>query len=480
MSGENYLVKYALVPVESMNHYKIPSTLPRCCQLYNWLMESERKTHPTVALGTLLTTISAITSRKYYSETDCSSTLYLIVIAQTAMGKNMLVNTPKRILKMISLDKKIVSSGVSSEGAIDAIFSEQPAFTQVIDEFGDQLGHMLNDKGGYLQAVKTKMKALYGLTNGIYESGRYSNSGGKHKMPKAWGLDRPCYGITGATTKMQLLKHLKEEMLHDGFLNRFIILNGEQFNPYFPTTVNKHLPKDLEDHIFSIPVDMLNYASGNKYKSSQDDSNDTEYDEEKKCYIPKTSTINFYNMLSNDVKSEIAQKKEQIDGSIIHIPFTKDARAYLEYIGDADIKGTDIYDFCKEDLSDVKRAISGRWAENAIRISLALSAFEKHKHIQKETLIWAYTLVKQTSIDFMNLFEQESSVSRFETKKEKAIQWFMSKGKSNQFSLSELARNSRPFSSIPSKERLELLNELVTAEIIKLEYDNGVKYYSLI
>ena len=123
----------------------------------------------------------------------------------------------------ICLGDRIITSKISSEGAMDDIFKNQTLVVQIIDEFGDQLGHMLNDSGGYLKAVSAKMKNLYSQTDGIYQSGRYSSAGGKQKTAKPWSLSRPCYGLTGITTQTQFLSVLNENMLHDGFLNRFEI-----------------------------------------------------------------------------------------------------------------------------------------------------------------------------------------------------------------------------------------------------------------
>lgn len=463
-------VKFPIVVIPKSNPYRIPASLPMVRNLYNWLMESEVKTHTTVALATLFTTASAITSRKYYSETDCSSSLYMVVVGKTGIGKNMLITAPTRILQLLDLESKIIASKVSSEGAIDTIFASQNAFTQVVDEFGDQLGNMLMNKGG-LSSVKSKMKAMYGLTNSVYEPIRYSSGGGRFKVSQDWKVYRPCYGITGATTREQLLTNLNDSMLHDGFLNRFIILDGCDIKPEFPLVKSGEMPTILEDHIKSIIVDDLDMFEPDKHKHV------FVYDEVEKKFFKQERGTDFSRMLTREAKLELARTESELK---ITIPFSAKAKEYIEFVGDSDKYGTDIYNFCKDDSDDIKRAISARWAENTIRLSLALSAFEKHDEIELMTIVWVYNLIKNASINFLHTYETEANTTKIETQKTKAIRWFSGKGKDQEFTLSELARNSRPFSSVSSKERNALLNELLDSGFIKKEIRDNSQYYSMV
>ncbi len=102
-------------------------------------------------------------------------------------------------------------------------------------------------------------------------------------------------------------------------------------------------------------------------------------------------------MLTREAKLELARTESKLK---ITIPFSAKAKEYIEFVGDSDKYGTDIYNFCKDDSDDIKRAISARWAENTIRLSLALSAFEKHDEIELMTIVWVYNLIKNASINF--------------------------------------------------------------------------------
>jgi hypothetical protein len=430
--------------LETGAHHSIFQSFPKCNELYQWLMVSDPKTHPIAALTALLTIVSTITARGYYSDTKASSTLYLIMIGKTGVGKNMVVKVPNAIMNALDSKHKILTGKIRSEGAMDDIFKIQNVAVQIVDEFGDYLGHMLNDKGGYFKAIAAKMKNLYSLTYGIYEPSRYSSTGGKNKTEEPWHTERPCFGITGVTTETQLLRYLNADQISDGFLNRFIILNGQDVAPQFNIDPKYDVPKNILEHIVSIPM-VTGYSEPTLTGTNQ-----------RVTYF----TENEYRI----------------------IPFSEDAKRYYNtFIGDADIENTDIYRFCLNDESEIKREISVRWRENALRMAVAISAYEKFDEVPLNVLEWCYNLVKQSSLNFLQLFQEKASQTQYEELKQKALTWFNSQNDLKKWhDLSHLARNARPFSAMKSKERTELLDDLVKSKYLQMKNENNTLFYRLI
>ena len=425
----------------------LPQELKQCKVLFDWLMVSDHKTNSIAAFTALITVVSAITARGYYTNTRASTSLFAILISPTGSGKNLVVKAPEKLMRLLDQGDRIIASKISSEGAMDDIFRVQNIAIQVIDEFGDQLGHMINDQGGYLKVVAAKIKNLYSLTDAVYSSARYSSSGGKNKTAKPWTMERPCYGLTGMTTKTQLLLHLNEDMLHDGFLNRFIILNGEDVKPQFNKPPVFDVPIEIQEHIKSIKISKL-------YR---------EVESEEESHYVDSPDLNYF---------------KEDERQIIHL--SADALTYYEkFIGDPDIENTDIHSFCINDADEVKRAVSIRWRENTIRLATALVAYEKLDTVSLEVLKWCYELVKSSSIGFLSMFENETSVTKYAQLKTKAIQWFKKQDKDTWYSLTYLSQSARPFSSLKSKERKELLEDLVEANMIRCKIntvDKSIDY----
>ncbi|MEA2072738.1 MAG: hypothetical protein U9O86_04075 [Campylobacterota bacterium] len=74
---------------------------------------------------------------------------------------------------------------------------------------------------------------------------------------------------------------------------------------------------------------------------------------------------------------------------------------------------------------------------------------------------WCYKLVKNSSLSFIASFENGSSTTKYEILKNKAISWFKKQEKDKYIPLTYLAQSARPFSALKSKERRELLDDLI-------------------
>ena len=406
---------------------EFPESLKESRRLMEWLLHSSHIVHPVAVVSSFITIVGGLGARKIYTETDASTTLYNVAIAPTGSGKDIITQAPQKIFNKYQIpNTAFVQSKITSEGALDDIFKENDVVIHVVDEFGDQLGQMLSDSGGHLKALTYKYKTLYSSTNGIYASIRYSSTGGKSSPATPWTKEKPCFSLTGATTRTQLLSRLKESMIHDGFLNRFIIMDGSNMEPYQTGhTVKKELPHEIELHINSFITHFL---------------------------IPPNET---------------------------KIPMSHDAgEFYYKSIGSAYNKDSDIFDFCKADESEVAREISARWRENSIRLATAITAYEMQYTVTLETLKWCYNFIKKMSVDFVDTFQNEVSKTQYQIKKDKAISWFkMKKGKT--YSLSDLAQSARPFKNLTSNERKTLLTDLQEVEIIELVQVDKKNVYRL-
>ncbi len=283
---------------------------------------------------------------------------------------------------------------------------------------------------------------MYSSTNGIYESARYSNSGSVKITNVSFTKEKPAFILTGITTKTQLFKDLKEDMLSDGFLNRFIIMNGSEMDPWTTKTlVNKEIPKDIQSHLSSF-----------------------------------ITTI--YGFKKTDYTDGTAPNKEDF----LVLKMSPDAKNYYDsHIGNAYTEDSDIYALCKNDQSGIMQEISVRWRENALRLATAITAYELQPHVTLETLQWCYTFVKTMSLEFLKTFENEANKSKYEEQKEKAILWFkMHSGNTNTLhEISTLPQSARVFKNLSRAERIALLDDLVDQGILKKTADDKfVQFYN--
>lgn len=414
-----------------------PDNLKYSKELLDWIMNSSYITHPTAVVACFITIISSLTARKVYTDTGCSTTLYTIAIAPTGSGKDIVMDIPKKVSNLFLRQKEVLIQGkINSEAALDDIFKDNDVVTYIVDEFGDILGQMLKGGSSHFTALMRKFKTLYSSTNGTYESARYSSSGGRTKLEEPWEKEKPCFILTGITTKEQLLSNLKEKMIHDGFLNRFIIMNGSNIQPWqLENIVQKNIPESIKNRISAI-----------------------------------LTTI-FYNKNELIIKRSIDAKKY-----------------YNDFIGTPYKEGSDIQAFCKNGNFEENAAISNRWRENALRLATALTAYdislvpvtyESISEVSKEVLEWSYTFIKNISIEFYKTFEDEANQTTYQKNKDKAIKWFKEKqiNPSIKHSLSYLVQYSRVFKNLQPAQRKVLLNDLIESGIIDIIDEMEKKYY---
>ena len=114
----------------------LPAELKKCQELINWLDISESKTHHMTSLVSLFTIASAVTARGYFTETRASTSLYMILIGKTGLGKNTIYKIPNDILNQLHQDNKVITSKITSEGAIDDLFRNQNIIIHIIKVLG--------------------------------------------------------------------------------------------------------------------------------------------------------------------------------------------------------------------------------------------------------------------------------------------------------------------------------------------------------
>lgn len=418
-----------------------PSNLKNSEKLLDWITHSGYMVHPTAIVASFITILSGLTARAVYTETGVSTALYTIAMAPTGSGKDIVTDIPRIIFNVLNREDMVcIHSKIHSEGALDDIFRENNIVVQIIDEFGDQLGQMLSDRSGHLKALMQKYKTLYSSTNGIYESSHYSSGGGKKPSPPVLKIERPNFVLTGITTKQQLLMRLKEEMLYDGFLNRFIIMDGSSMNPWRNKRyVKKEIPLDIKA-------------------------------------ILDTYISHVFVFKKTDITDNFLPTQEEF----LTLKMSPDARAYYhDVIGDAYAEDTDICNYCKDDKTEMMKEVSVRWRENALRFATAISAFEGHHCVEKTTLEWCYNFIKKMSIEFLKAFMDESNHTKQEQNYDKAVLWFKTHHDvtSPWHEISKLPQNARVFKTLKRLERTALIQDLIDGCIIEKSSDEKFVAY---
>lgn len=383
-----------------LDEYSFPSELKNCHELQNFISKSSGKTHKIASQMTTITIASATTAGKIYTETYAPTSLYTILVLPTGMGKDMVAKIPVKLIP-----KSIVLGNVTSIGALEDMILSSPAVTHIIDEYGDILGNTLAEGSYGKKDILAMQKSIYSAGNSEHQLTRYSSQGGKQEV-KPRIVKKPAYGICGLSTERQLMDRLSGKMLSDGFLNRFLIVNGSEIPPDF-----------IKSPIFDVPSEI-----------------------QKHIHMIQSSKTKIIKMNSDCTKF------------------------YHDVIGDADLIGTDINIWVNND--EMRREISVRWRENSLRLATALAGFEGFETLPIWLLEWSYSFVKFSSISFLETFENRKNKSEFTDTLIAVINWFK-KRKGDWIPLTYIANNATRLSALPAKERNMVLSELTERDYLK-------------
>lgn len=522
-----------------------PETYTANIQLIKDILSYKKMVHPSAVVTSYFTIVSGLTAEHFYTEQNSSTTLYTISIAPTGSGKDIGIKSVTDVFNSLNYDKgisanasNILTSKITSVGALDRIFKKNRLVIQIIDEFGDALGKMQG--GGHAGELTAKFKELYSLTDGTYKSINYasSNSASNDKVVR----DYPCFILSGITTKVQLLSRLKKEMLHDGFLNRFIILEGTGFKPYITHKDSSSDRKEFQD-IFdfyekvnefentNIPMSKIAqdyywnvigdpYSEGTEInifcKENDEDfeTNSSISNRWRENALRLATAITAYefgvtntkedvqkfqkeSLKKNELKAELSAlaNRELNDEGTNLVNIIKE-EFIVNLVGENPTK--EDYEWAKEEIenrNDFKlteslqpiftkglknRPKSQRESTKEAELIDEVESSEKSLlEVELDILKWSYEFIKKESIKFYDVFHDEVEETKYSENKRKAIEWLKKNhiDTTTWHKLSDLARSSRPFKNIKSNERQILLKDLVESEILIESKNEGSTLY---
>jgi hypothetical protein len=189
-----------------------------------------KRPQPVLALGASLCAVGALMGRKYRTESNTRSNLYVVGIAESGAGKNHSRVVINELFRRANLLQYLGGNKIASGSGLLTAIQRQPAILFQLDEFGMFLSAAADRKRSprYICEILDLMTELYTTAGTTYFGIEYASS----QQNNAYrAIHQPCVSIYGTTTPLHFWQALQASNIADGSLARFLILESEDDFP---------------------------------------------------------------------------------------------------------------------------------------------------------------------------------------------------------------------------------------------------------
>jgi hypothetical protein len=247
-----------------------PTADPRLFQLdgalelmVDYIVASAVRPQPILAIGATLCALGALMGRKYKTQTNLRTNLYVVGMAGSGAGKDHARNCIKEAFIAAGLQRYLGGNRVASGSGLLTALYRQPSSLFQIDEFGQFLGSIVNKRHTpkYLAEIWDLLTELYTSAGGTFFGAEYAD---QNQRPRQ-DIAQPCCCVHATTVPESFWAALQEGSMVDGSLARFLVFQTDDDVPdrnKRPKPVGD-VPADLVDALQAIAAGVPGHGRGN-------------------------------------------------------------------------------------------------------------------------------------------------------------------------------------------------------------------------
>lgn len=199
-------------------------------EMMTLMVQTAKRPQPVLALGASLCAVGALMGRKYRTETNIRSNLYVVGIAESGAGKNHSRLVINELFRRANLTPYLGGNKIASGAGFLTAIQRQPSILFQLDEFGMFLSAAADRKRSprYVCEILDLMTELYTTSGTSYFGVEYASNqnNNAHRV-----IHQPCACIYGTTTPLHFWQALQAANVADGSLARFMILASQEDFP---------------------------------------------------------------------------------------------------------------------------------------------------------------------------------------------------------------------------------------------------------
>lgn len=210
---------------------------------------------PEVAIVGALGLMAGIVGRAWHTPAPHSGlNLYVVLVARSAIGKEAMHSGITKIINAAALQCPVAGNFVDSSDyvsgpALQKAVAHNPCFVNVAGEIGHKFLAMSIGQDSSMRSLRKVLTTLYSKSGPDSVAGGISYSSQENNVASTQAV---AFSLIGETTPGTFYDSITDEMMRDGFMSRFCVIEYGGDRPEWNAAPAKHPPRNLVEHIARI------------------------------------------------------------------------------------------------------------------------------------------------------------------------------------------------------------------------------------
>jgi hypothetical protein len=379
----------------------VPGVLQDVVRYYNL---TAARAQPAYAVAAALALGGVILGQRWKTTRNNYGSHFALLVSATATGKEHVKTVIEAMLDAAQLGHLLGPAGYTSASGVFSALISRPAHIAVIDELGRTLKSAANRNMQHKADSLTAIMECFGRQDGVLRPTGYATIGLSKEQADAFEkvIRRPSLTLLGMSTSSSLEQALTSDDVASGFLNRFIVVRGDD-ELKVPTP-----PENVD-----APSSFIAWARDHAAAQGGD------------------------SLVTAGCGPDLPPKP-------VEVPFTPEAQRVFKTFGEQLV--------AMQRRSTTARSLLGRVGEVAMRLSLIVARSMQQDEVSGEAAQWACQYVEHHAMAFLEVAGAMTADTEFERRVLAVVDQVRRAG-TRGCTMRDLATNCRPWSSMKPHER---------------------------
>lgn len=235
--------------------YDVPGALRG---FVDWCSSSAIKPQPFFALAAALVVVGTLMGRKYATESNLRSNLYVVCLGGSGVGKNHPLICINQAFFAMGMQQYLGGGDIASGSGMISALAQSPSMLFTLDEIGKVLTAWTNSKAPkHVMEIWTKMMQLFSSAGSVYRGAEYADK----KTNKRHDIQQPNLSVLGCSVPGRFWEAFAAGDASDGGLARFLVFESQGMPPRNLNPTSIQVPDDLVAALKSIEAGVPGHTS---------------------------------------------------------------------------------------------------------------------------------------------------------------------------------------------------------------------------